>query len=100
LAWSKPNFAAIKGKPKTFRVGKILKIIQMNILSKLIGIIAFVIMLLGLMPLLGLLNLIALPIAILGLIIGIFAKNNGGLILNSFVIIVAIMRLFVGGGVF
>ena len=71
----------------------------MNIASKIIGIIALIIMLVGLIPFLGILNWIAAPIALVGLIIGIFSKNTGGLTLNGIVLVVAAMRLIVGGGI-
>ena len=56
-------------------------------------------MLIGLIPLLGIVNWIVLPLAIIGLIIGIFSRNTGGLILNGIVILVAALRLIVGGGI-
>lgn len=56
-------------------------------------------MLIGLIPLLGMVNWIVLPLAIIGLIIGIFSRNTGGLILNGIVILVAALRLIVGGGI-
>jgi TRAP-type mannitol/chloroaromatic compound transport system permease small subunit len=72
----------------------------MNIISKIIGIIALVGMLISLIPFLGILNWGVLPLAIIGLIIGVFSKNTSGLILNGIVILVAAFRLFVGGGIF
>jgi hypothetical protein len=54
-------------------------------------------MLIGLIPLLGMLNWIVIPIS---LIIGIFSKNTGGLLLNGIVLIVSALRLIVGGGIF
>ncbi len=71
----------------------------MNVVSKIIGIIALIIMLFGLIPLFGMLNWIVIPIALLGLIIGIFSKNTGGLTLNGIVLIVSALRLIVGGGI-
>ena len=71
----------------------------MNIVSKIIGIIAFFVMLIGLIPLLGILNWIAIPLALTGLFFGIFSKNSGGLLLNGIVLIVSLLRLMIGGGV-
>lgn len=71
----------------------------MNILSKIIGIIALILMLIGFIPLLGILNWIVIPIAILGLFVGVFSKNTGGLTLNGIVLIVSALRLIVGGGI-
>ena len=71
----------------------------MNLISKIIGIIAFFVMLIGLIPLLGILNWIAIPLALIGLFFGIFSKNTGGLLLNGIVLIVALLRLMIGGGI-
>ena len=70
----------------------------MYLISKIIGIIALLIMIVGLFPLLGWLNWIVIPIALLGLFLGAFSKNNGGVTLNGIVLIVSIIRLFIGGG--
>jgi len=54
-------------------------------------------MVIGLIPLLGMLNWIVIPLALIGLIIGIFSKKTGGLLLNGIVLIVSFLRLIVGG---
>lgn len=72
----------------------------MNVASKIIGIIALLVMLIGLIPLLGMLNWLVIPIALIGLIVGVFSKNTGGLLLNGIVLIVSVLRLFIGGGIF
>ena len=71
----------------------------MNVISKIIGIIALIGMIIGLIPLLGIVNWIVIPLAIFGLIIGVFSKNTGGMTLNGIVLIVSVMRLIVGGGI-
>lgn len=71
----------------------------MNAVSKIIGTIAFIVMLVGLIPLFGMLNWIVIPLALLGLFFGIFSKNTGGLMLNGIVLIVSALRLMVGGGI-
>ena len=71
---------------------------MMYLISKIIGIIALLIMIVGLFPLLGWLNWIVIPIALLGLLLGAFSRNSGGVNLNGIVLIVAIIRLFIGGG--
>lgn len=71
----------------------------MNLASKIIGSIALIIMIVGLVPLLGWLNWFAIPIAILGLIVGIFSRNTGGLILNGIILIFSALRLMAGGGI-
>jgi len=71
----------------------------MNVVSKIIGIIALIIMLIGLIPLFGILNWIVLPLASLGVVIGIFAPNKSGFTLNAIVLIISALRLMVGGGI-
>ena len=71
---------------------------MMYLISKIIGIVALLIMIVGLFPLLGWINWIVIPIAVIGLLFGAFSKNSGGVNLNGIVFIVAIIRLFIGGG--
>ncbi len=70
-----------------------------NLLSILIGIVAFVIALAGLIPLVGIVNWIALPIAFIGMGIGFLSENKTGRNLNILVLIVAMVRLMLGGGI-
>lgn len=72
----------------------------MTTASKILGTIGLIIMIIGLIPLFGWLNYISITLAIIGLLIGIFGKATGGLTLNGIVLIVGILRLFIGGGIF
>lgn len=82
----------------------------MGLISLLWGIVAMVWMVLALIPLLGWGNWFLIPFAAVGAIIaasGVLftsAGNRGraktGLVLNGIVIVVAIGRLILGGGVF
>ena len=74
--------------------------LKMNTVSKIIGIIALILMILGLLPFLGWINWLVILLSILGIVLGVFGKNNKGLLLNGIVLIVAIIRLFIGGGLF
>jgi TRAP-type mannitol/chloroaromatic compound transport system permease small subunit len=71
----------------------------MNTASKIIGFIALLVMIVGLVPFLGWLNWLVIPVALLGLIVGIFSKNTGGLILNGIILIFSAIRLMAGGGI-
>jgi TRAP-type mannitol/chloroaromatic compound transport system permease small subunit len=71
----------------------------MNTVSKIIGVIALIGMIIGLIPFLGAINWLVIILALVGLILGIFSKNTGGLILNGIVLIISALRLIVGGGV-
>ena len=71
---------------------------MLNLLSILVGIIAFPIMLIALIPLLGWLNYLVIPLAILGVAMGALSDGNTGRNLNIIVLLVGGVRLFLGGG--
>lgn len=70
---------------------------MLNLLSILVGIIAFPIMLLGLIPLLGWLNYVVIPLAVLGAALGAISSSNSGRNLNLVVLVVGGVRLWLGG---
>ncbi len=67
-------------------------------ISVLIGIVALIIALVGFIPLLGIINWIAIPIAVVGLIVGMFDARTTGRNINAVVLVFAVIRLFLGGG--
>jgi NADH:ubiquinone oxidoreductase subunit K len=81
----------------------------MGLISLLWGIVAMVLMFVGLVPLLGWSNWLVIPFAGVGAIIaaiGIMLTSSekrgrakAGLILNAIVIVVAAVRLSMGGGI-
>lgn len=72
----------------------------MNVISVLLGVVALLIAIVGFFPLIGILNWLAIPIAILGLVFSFFTDRRSGRNLNVIVLILAIVRLFLGGGIF
>lgn len=72
---------------------------MLNILSILIGLVALVFVIPGVLPILGALNWLALPIAVLGAGIGVLSSRNSGRNFNLFLILVAVVRLSLGGGI-
>jgi hypothetical protein len=70
-----------------------------NVISILIGLVALVIALVGFIPLLGWLNWLAIPIAVVGLVVGQFDARRSGRNLNGIVIAFSAVRLFLGGGI-
>jgi hypothetical protein len=72
---------------------------MLNVLSLLIGVAAGVIALFGIIPFVGWANWFVLPIAGLGLILGLISSRKEGQILNLVVIAVALVRLSLGGGI-
>lgn len=69
-------------------------------ISTIIGAVALVIALVGFIPLLGWLNWVAIPLAVVGLVVGLFDSRTSGRNLNVIVIIFGIVRLSLGGGIF
>ena len=80
----------------------------MGLVSLLWGIVAMLWMLIALIPLLGIFNWLLIPFAAIGALIGAIGfamtapQNRGrakaGLVLNAIVVVVAIVRLNLGGG--
>ena len=73
---------------------------MLNIVSTLIGIFALLSAAFAFIPLLGWMNWIVIPIAIVGLGVGLVSKRRSGTNLNIAVIIICILRLMLGGGIF
>ncbi len=71
---------------------------MLNLLSLLVGVVAGVIAFFGLIPFIGWANWFVLPIAGLGLLMGLISRRREGAILNIVVIAVALVRLSLGGG--
>ncbi|RJF93509.1 hypothetical protein [Sphingomonas cavernae] len=73
---------------------------MLNIVSLLIGAVALVLAVLAFIPLLGWANWFIIPLAVIGLAIGVLAKSNAGRNLNIVVIVIGVIRLMLGGGIF
>jgi len=73
---------------------------MLNLLSLIIGAIALVAAGLAFLPLLGWMNWFIIPVALIGLGIGAVGRSKSGRNLNFIVIIIAVLRLMLGGGIF
>ncbi|MDQ3458722.1 MAG: hypothetical protein M3498_05390 [Deinococcota bacterium] len=71
----------------------------MNAASVIIGLVALVIALVGFIPLLGWLNWLVLPGAVVGLVLGLMSRQTSGRNINLVVIVLALFRLSLGGGI-
>jgi hypothetical protein len=69
-----------------------------NLVSLIIGFVALVCAVIAFIPLLGWANWLIIPLAIIGAAIGMISRRTAGRNLNLFVILVAIVRLSLGGG--
>ncbi len=71
----------------------------MNLISTLIGIVALVAALVAFIPLLGWLNWLVIPVAVIGLVMGLMSEKTAGRNVNLVVVVLATLRLFIGGGI-
>ena len=69
-----------------------------NLVSLIIGFVALLCAVVAFIPLLGWLNWLIIPLAIIGAGVGLVSRGTAGRNLNLFVIVVAIIRLSIGGG--
>ncbi|MBA2934976.1 hypothetical protein HZF05_12795 [Sphingomonas sp. CGMCC 1.13654] len=73
---------------------------MLNLISILIGLIALVPAMVAFLPLFGWLYWFILPIAVVGLGIGVLSSGNAGRNLNLVVLLVGLARLVIGHGIF
>ena len=69
-----------------------------NLVSLIIGFVALICAVIAFIPLLGWANWLIIPLAVIGAGIGMISRGTAGRNLNLFVILVAIVRLSLGGG--
>lgn len=73
---------------------------MLNLISILIGIVSLVIVIPAQIPFLGALNWIALPLIAIGIVVGQISSSNGGRNFCLVVLLIAAVRLSLGGGIF
>ena len=73
---------------------------MLNIVSLVIGLVALVCAAVAFIPLLGWANWLIVPLAVVGAGIGAMSGSTSGRNLNLFVVVVGILRLMIGGGIF
>uniref|UniRef100_UPI0035CC23C1 hypothetical protein n=1 Tax=uncultured Sphingomonas sp. TaxID=158754 RepID=UPI0035CC23C1 len=69
-----------------------------NLISIAVGLIALPVALVGLVPFFGIANYLAIPLAVVGVAIGMLSGHRSGRNFNLFVLVVAVVRLLLGGG--
>lgn len=72
---------------------------MLNLVSLIIGALAFVLALVAFIPLLGWANWLIIPLAIIGAGVGMVSGSTSGRNLNLFVIVIGVIRLMLGGGI-
>ena len=73
---------------------------MLNIVSLIIGAVALVCTAVAFIPLLGWANWLIIPLAVIGAGIGAISSSTSGRNLNLVVIVIGILRLMLGGGIF
>ena len=73
---------------------------MLNILSLIIGAVALLMAIPAFLPLLGWMNWLIIPLALVGLGLGVLSKRTSGRNLNLVVIVIGVIRLILGGGIF
>jgi hypothetical protein len=73
---------------------------MLNIVSLIIGVFALLLAIPALIPLLGIINWLVIPVAVLGAGIGMLSSSNAGRNLNLVVLVISVIRLSLGGGLF
>jgi hypothetical protein len=71
-----------------------------NLVSLIIGFVALVCAIVAFIPFLGWANWLIVPLAIIGAVIGMISRGTAGRNLNIFVIVIGVIRLMLGGGIF
>jgi hypothetical protein len=71
---------------------------MLNIISLLVGFVALLMALPSFLPFLGWGNWFVIPVAVVGLVFGVLSRSTSGRNLNLVVIVIAVLRLSLGGG--
>jgi hypothetical protein len=71
-----------------------------NLVSLIIGFVALVLAVVAFLPLLGWANWLIIPLAVIGAAVGMISRGTAGRNLNILVIVIGIVRLMIGGGLF
>jgi hypothetical protein len=73
---------------------------MLNLVSLIIGFVALILAVVAFLPLLGWANWLIIPLAIVGAVVGMLSGGTAGRNLNLFVVVIGIVRLLLGGGIF
>ena len=72
---------------------------MLNILSILTGLLSLLIVIPSQIPLLGWGNWLALPVIVVGIVLGALSRSNSGRNFCLVVFAIAVVRLMIGGGI-
>ena len=72
---------------------------MLNVLSILLGLLSLLIVIPSQIPLLGWGNWLALPVIVVGIVLGALSRSNSGRNFCLIVFAIAVVRLMIGGGI-
>ncbi|MBX7495424.1 hypothetical protein K3172_06090 [Qipengyuania sp. 6B39] len=72
---------------------------MLNLLSFLFGIVSLAVVIPATIPLLGWANWLALPLMVIGVVLGQLSSSDSGRNFNLVVLLIAVIRLSLGGGI-
>lgn len=72
---------------------------MLNILAYLVGLVSLLLVIPAQIPLLGAINWFALPVIVVGVVLGALSSKNGGRNFCLIVGLIAVVRLSLGGGI-
>ena len=72
---------------------------MLNLLSILVGLLSLLIVIPSQIPLLGWGNWFALPVVVVGIVLGALSRSNSGRNFCLVVFAIAVVRLMLGGGI-
>ena len=81
-------------------VARAMTAFMFNIVSIIIGLVALALAAVAFLPLLGWANWLIIPLAVIGAGVGAVGGAKSGRNLNIVVIVIGVLRLMLGGGIF
>jgi hypothetical protein len=73
---------------------------MLNVLAYIIGLVSLILVIPAQIPLLGAINWLALPVIVVGIVLGALSSKDGGRNFCLVIGLIAVVRLSLGGGVF
>jgi hypothetical protein len=73
---------------------------MLNLASLIVGLVALLLGIVAFLPFLGWAYWLIIPVAVVGLVLGMLSSSNSGRNLNLVVIVIGVIRLMLGGGLF
>lgn len=73
---------------------------MLNALAYLVGLVSLILVIPAQIPFLGAINWVALPVIVIGIVLGALSSKDGGRNFCLVIGLIAVVRLSLGGGIF